>query len=60
MTKCYEWIDPEKIEEEARREYAQENFRFLVEERKAQLRYRKPETPWWHWLLPFTITITWR
>ncbi|CAA2141583.1 hypothetical protein [Hyphomicrobium sp. ghe19] len=45
------------IEQQALKELAEENFREAVEAVKAKLREKKP---WWHRLLPFTVTVKWR
>jgi hypothetical protein len=47
----------EEIEKQAIKEIEQERFRMAVEARKTKLLLK---TPWWHKLMPFTISIKWR
>jgi hypothetical protein len=49
----------EAIRTQAEVEVAEENFREAVAQAKAVIRARIAR-PWWHRLVPFTVTFAWR
>lgn len=48
-------MDVKTIREAAAQELRDESFKRAVAEEKIRMKTRKP---WWHYLMPFTITIT--
>lgn len=50
-------MDAKAIREAALAEIREEEFKRAVEVEKQRLTLRKP---WWHILVPFRITVTWR
>ncbi len=49
--------DTKELAAEAEKELEAVERRRLIDAANVRLRDRKP---WWHYVLPFTITITWR